>query len=692
MKKLYKYLAIIVVGLLVGPLSAAMADPAPTGVLIVELQTSGAGTGTAAQEFVELYNSQDAAVDITGWKLQYRAASKLPADTWPATSATTILCNTGSSTDCRVVVGGRSRVTLATSALGLVGAFGLNGGFADAGGQIRLVEPSGTVDDFIGYGSALDFETAVAPKPAGGESLKRKVDLIGHFIDTNNNLADFTLGCGLPSPADNAAPLGGTPDGCPIFELPPVQDPPVVEVPPEPDPPVSDVPPVETPTEPPVPADPPLDPLPDPIPPISTDPQPTTGDETNIPTQPPADTPVNEQPPLPPAPTYLPLQITEALPDPAAPQTDTADEFVELFNPNDQPVELSGYTLKTGTNFERSIVLSANTILPGQYYIVTSGSSTLSLVNSGTAVRLVDPLGVTVSDVPNYSQAVAGESWILVGDSWTWTTTPTPASANVQTNPIPPTEEQPPISGDEAPAPSDPATTNDPEVTPTYYPLVTITELLPNPASPGQDSTDEFIEIFNPNSEVVSLAGYQIQSGSDYRYKFTLPDISALPGQYVVIMSEESGLSLSNDGTQVRLLNPLDEVIDELANYGKATDGSSWSKASDGTWQWSTTPTPGQTNLVTLPPVKATKPVVAKSPKAKKATTAAKVKTASVAKADEPDAVEIPDTSEGNDPNYWLLAGVGSMAVGYGVYEYRQGIIMGVRKLWGLARGRVPED
>lgn len=46
------------------------------------------------------------------------------------------------------------------------------------------------------------------------------------------------------------------------------------------------------------------------------------------------------------------ISITELLPNPAAPATDDADEFVELFNGSDEPVRLRGYKLQTGNSYK----------------------------------------------------------------------------------------------------------------------------------------------------------------------------------------------------------------------------------------------------------------------------------------------------------------------------------------------------
>lgn len=669
-----RFIAAIFV-LLFGPLATALAEAGPAGMLITELQTGGAGTGTATQEFVELYNASASDLDVTGWKLQYRAASKLPADPWPATSSTAIVCASGSPVGCRVLAHSHSHIVMATSSMGITNALNLNGGFADTGGQIRLVDTNGLVSDFVGYGAAVDSETVPAPKPAGGESLKRKVDVSGLYLDTNNNLADFTLSCGQPSPGFDQPILAGDANGCPLFVLPqpePQPEPPA-------DPVITDPEPADTPTEDlpeqPTPEQPPEEP--------AAEPQPELPPITPEPTPEPPITPTDE----PPTPVMAPLEITEVFPDPASPQSDAADEFVEIYNPNDQPVSLTGYAIKTGGSFEHSVTLPDVEVPAKAYVVVTSATTTLSLVNTGTAVRLVDVTGLVVSEAPTYLQALVGQSWIKNASEWAWTPTVTPGTSNVLTVPTVPVDptETPDIPTEE---------TGGQGAGPIAYLPILITELLPDPASPAQDDSDEFIELYNPNETAVDLAGYQLQSGNDYRYKYILPSLIIAPHQYLTITSEESGLVLSNSGSRVRLLNPGDELVEETGSYAKAVEGQSWTKTNTGEWQWSTTLTPGAPNTVTTPAPKTTKatPVVKKATTKKVSTAKPKVASASKTATQQAEQAYEEPANADQPPNYWLLAGIGSMAAGYGVYEYRQGISAGFRRLWQLARGKNTAD
>jgi hypothetical protein len=126
-----------------------------------------------------------------------------------------------------------------------------------------------------------------------------------------------------------------------------------------------------------------------------------------------------------------PLELSELLPDPAAPQTDAADEFVELYNPTDQPVDLAGYKLKTGT----AAHTLSGTVPAAGYLALTSAKSHIALANAGTAVTLLDPAGAPVGPGVTYGAAKAGQAWARFEDGWAWTTTATPGAANELTAP-----------------------------------------------------------------------------------------------------------------------------------------------------------------------------------------------------------------------------------------------------------------
>jgi hypothetical protein len=128
---------------------------------------------------------------------------------------------------------------------------------------------------------------------------------------------------------------------------------------------------------------------------------------------------------------YPPIEITELLPDPAAPQTDAADEFIELHNPNAFAVDLTGYQLRTGKTLGDSYSLPAGTIEPDGYLAFKSAQTHLGLANDGSSVALFDPLGVQMGATVTYPVAKPGESYVKVNGAWAWSISVTPATANV---------------------------------------------------------------------------------------------------------------------------------------------------------------------------------------------------------------------------------------------------------------------
>lgn len=134
---------------------------------------------------------------------------------------------------------------------------------------------------------------------------------------------------------------------------------------------------------------------------------------------------------------FLPLQITELLPNPAPPFTDALDEFVEIYNPNDQPIDLTGYKVQTGNTYSYSYELSDLSLSGDGYLTLTSGNTNLSLANTGGKARLLDPNGVVVAETMPYENAPEGQAWALINALWAWTTTATPARSNTLTTPVP---------------------------------------------------------------------------------------------------------------------------------------------------------------------------------------------------------------------------------------------------------------
>lgn len=206
-----------------------------------------------------------------------------------------------------------------------------------------------------------------------------------------------------------------------------------------------------------------------------------------------------------------------------------------------------------------------------------------------------------------------------------------------------------------------------------------LSEVLPNPAQPQTDADDEFIELYNSNTQPFDLSGFIIQVGTTTTHKYTFPDGTLLqPQQFGVYYSSETGLSLSNSNGQVKLLDPAGNTLEQSDTYSTAKDGQAWVSA-NGLWQWTTTPTPGAKNTITAPPA-------AKSSKSK-STAKTSVLTAKTSGANNSSGGGPASGTKSGSLHPAVLAGVGGIALLYALYEYRHDL---ANQLYRFRRNRVP--
>ncbi|MFB1479178.1 lamin tail domain-containing protein [Corallococcus sp. RDP092CA] len=177
---------------------------------VVISEFCGGTTANASDEFVELYNPTNADIDMSGWKVQYRAAgatskysqsSSLPQGAIIKAHGYYLLVGSGYPSDAAVKedakygfnssasTSGGGHVRIGTSALG------------DADGDVNAIDTLG-----YGTGAAPEGGHAAPAHPASGGSLERKAratsssasmaeggedELAGNGQDTDDNAADF---------------------------------------------------------------------------------------------------------------------------------------------------------------------------------------------------------------------------------------------------------------------------------------------------------------------------------------------------------------------------------------------------------------------------------------------------------------------------------------------------------------------
>ena len=185
-------------------LAGAPASAASPDVAISQVYGGGGNSGaTYTNDFIELRNTSSAAVDLTGWSVQYASAAgtsyqltalagSIPAGGFylvqeSAGAGGSTPLPTPDATGSIALSGTSGKVALVTTATALTCG-------ADC-------DTAAGVKDFVGYGTANDFETAAAP---GLSNTTAAVRAAGP--DTDSNAADFTAAA--PTPRNTAG--GGT--------------------------------------------------------------------------------------------------------------------------------------------------------------------------------------------------------------------------------------------------------------------------------------------------------------------------------------------------------------------------------------------------------------------------------------------------------------------------------------------------
>ena len=190
---------------LLGATPAAAASP---DLVISQVYGGGGNSGaTWTNDFIELYNRGSAPVDLTGWSVQYASAA---GTTWQVTAlAGSVAPGAHFLVQEAAGTGGSTPLPTPDTAGGIAmssgsGKVALVAAASALGCGVTCASAAG-VHDFIGYGTANDFEAAAAPGLTNTTADLRAAD----GTDTDNNSLDFTAG--TPDPRNSGTGGGGTP-------------------------------------------------------------------------------------------------------------------------------------------------------------------------------------------------------------------------------------------------------------------------------------------------------------------------------------------------------------------------------------------------------------------------------------------------------------------------------------------------
>lgn len=280
----------------------------------------------------------------------------------------------------------------------------------------------------------------------------------------------------------------------------------------------------------------------------------------------------------------------------------TYDEWIELFNKTNNPISLDNWLLKAadGTpEIKLSGVIPAN----GFYLLERTDDQTLpalladkiyrgTLSNSGEDLDLYDDSGNLIDEVNCSSAWLAGDNsskQTMERRKTDWQTSQdpggTPKTENSQIDTvIVETQKQ------------DEQIEVEKNSKQFIYPdNIFINELLPSPE--GSDEENEWVELFNNNNFEVDLSGWQIRDVVGSIKTYTLAEEMKIRANgFLILKRPETKIVLQNSGDGLELLNPNNEIIDQVSS-GKAPQGQSFNRTLNG-WFWSETLTPGKENII----------------------------------------------------------------------------------------------
>ena len=134
--------------------------------------------------------------------------------------------------------------------------------------------------------------------------------------------------------------------------------------------------------------------------------------------------PIPETPKLP----ALPIEITEVLPNPKG--ADEGKEFIELYNPNDEAVDLSQWRIYVNGDYDTAYAFAPGTTIEAEEHLVVKQDVVkFTLKNSVGSVRLESPGGVYIVDVPTWNNAKDDKAWALIDGVWQYAD-PSPGEEN----------------------------------------------------------------------------------------------------------------------------------------------------------------------------------------------------------------------------------------------------------------------
>lgn len=283
--------------------------------------------------------------------------------------------------------------------------------------------------------------------------------------------------------------------------------------------------------------------------------------------------------------------------------SDRDSEFVEIYNQENKTVDISGWILEdqVGSVHQYKIPQGVS-VEANQYKIFYSDETGITLNNSGDGLVLRNSAGVVVSKTPVTTDAKDEVSYAINEEGkWSWTVHVTPGNKNIIEIP----QDSKSVKKDDAKEEdsSDLEKKTEEKVenkSLDFSDSIVISEILPDPdGKDNQEGAFEWLELFNEGEKDVNLKGWildDVQNKGSKAYQIK-EDLVIKAKKYLVISSKDSKLFFNNPGDEVNLFWP-DGVLVDSVEYQKSKEGYSYSLFNGGNFAWSEKFTPGEENIL----------------------------------------------------------------------------------------------
>ncbi len=377
--------------------------PVQTSALVGNPVISTVKTGessSASKEYIAIFNNSSESIDVTDWCVQYTSSSDA--------TKTKLVCVKSPDKSTKLFLNPQGYVNFASNEF-VAGISDFNpdfifsAGMSGTSGHLRLLDNSGNEVDKIGWGSAVSPETTAIPTHKSGYVLQRKTADFGFLQDTNNNLDDFieVLLIEIPPsgleevviPVDICTNIDGLQTDMPTGYMYDVNNLCKQDV-------CANV-----------------DGLQELVP---SDYESLDGEnclkkivvlESSV------------------------IKITEILPNVSG--SDTGNEYIELYNPNDHQVDLSGYKITLNSATPKSFTFSSHLIDPFTFMSFSDSFTKIVLPNTSASLSLIAPAGNVVDVSEVYANPGDDEAWALINNEWQYSNQPTPSAENKTSSQIP---------------------------------------------------------------------------------------------------------------------------------------------------------------------------------------------------------------------------------------------------------------